>query len=619
MDLRLPSLRRTILVAALIPTAVIALLWALLAWEVRLLSAYNRDVVHSYDVIANTWRTNKLLVDGETGLRAYLLARDRAFLEPYASAGAELPQALDDLDRQLSDDPSELTCVRELRKRYQAWRRSAEAAIASPPPLAPVLPPAAREEMVLRKADMDAMRQAMRTIHSEEGRRLEQRRERAETTARALFVSGTLVALLLSGAAGFGLRVLLRSVDSAYAASYQAQVESAQRAEQANRMKDDFLATLSHELRTPLNAIVGWAHILLTAGGDEATTRKGAATIYRNALAQNQLVSDLLDVSRIITGKLALKVSSIELVPVVEKAIETMSAAAQAKGIHLDVVLDPTAGLVSGDPDRLQQVVWNLLSNAVKFTPRGGRLQVRLERAGSHTEIVVADTGPGIPEDVLPRVFERFWQGDSSTSRAHGGLGLGLAIVRHLVELHGGTVAVANRQGTSGAVFTVRLPLRALAAAAATPWAREPPSAHPDLAFDRPPSLDGVHVIAVDDEPDARALVQEVLTRCGATVALAASAGDALAMVRHEPPDVVVADVGMPGEDGYTFIKKMRALPADQGGRTPALALTAFAGSEDRLRALSAGFAMHLPKPVDPVALAWAVRTLAEMRHVETA
>jgi signal transduction histidine kinase/CheY-like chemotaxis protein len=463
--------------------------------------------------------------------------------------------------------------------------------------------------MARGKSEMDAMRQTLRAIHDEEGRLLDERRRRADHSARVLLLSGSAVALLLGVAATLALRRLLGSLDSTYAAAYQAQADSARRAEQANRMKDDFLATLSHELRTPLNAIVGWAHILITNPSDTATTEKAAATIHRNALAQNQLVSDLLDVSRIITGKLALKFHPVDLSTVIEGAIETVSAAAANRGIRLQVIADPGASPLMGDPDRLQQVVWNLVANAVKFAPKGGIVQVRVARVGSHVEIVVADDGPGIPADLLPRVFERFWQADSSASRAHGGLGLGLAIVRHLVELHGGTVSAANRDDGSGAVFTVRLPLGAVAAEA--PPAGPVPGAIPVVTSETPDRpLAGVRVLAVDDEADARDLLLEVLTRHGARVSLASSAAEALDLLVRDRPHVLIADVGMPGTDGYSFIAKVRALSPSAGSRTPALALTAFARAEDRAQALGAGYDMHVAKPVDPDALASAVKSL---------
>jgi len=371
--------------AALIPAVAIAFLWGLLAWQARLIAAYNREVVHSADIIATTWRTNKLLVDRETGVRAFLLTRDPRFLEPYTAAGADLPSAFEDLERMVAEHPEEAAHLKSLRRRYQEWARSAEEVIAHAPPS--TIEPEFRAEMARGKSEMDGMRQTLRAIHDEEGRLLDDRRRRADRSTQVLLLSGTAVALLLGVAATVVLRRLLGSLDSTYAAAYQAQAESARRAEQANRMKDDFLATLSHELRTPLNAIVGWAHILITHPSDPATTEKAAATIHRNALAQNQLVSDLLDVSRIITGKLSLKIRPVELSTVIDEAIETVSAAAGNRNIRLHVLVDPGTSPLSGDPDRLQQVVWNLVANAVKFAPKGGQVQVRAARVDSSVEI----------------------------------------------------------------------------------------------------------------------------------------------------------------------------------------------------------------------------------------
>jgi CheY-like chemotaxis protein len=304
-----------------------------------------------------------------------------------------------------------------------------------------------------------------------------------------------------------------------------------------------------------------------------------------------------------------------DLVEVIQRSIETVSPAAQAKDIRIQAVLETGLVPISGDPDRLQQVVWNLLANAIKFTPKGGRVQVRLERANSHIQVVVGDDGPGIPPDVLPRVFERFWQADASSSRSHGGLGLGLAIVRHLTEAHGGSVVAANREGASGAVFTVRLPLPAVVAGTPALAPRPGPSATEDAWLAPPPSLAGVRIVAVDDERDARELMRAVFAQSGATVFVAASAREAAALLIKERPDVLVADVGMPGEDGYTLIARIRTLPADEGGNTPALALTAFARGEDRAEALRSGFDVHVPKPVEPVDLIVAVRDLVDRKR----
>jgi signal transduction histidine kinase/ActR/RegA family two-component response regulator len=594
--------------AALIPAAAIGLLWGLLAWQARVIAAYNLDIVHSSDVIATTWRTNKLLVDRETGVRAFLLTHDARFLEPFVAAGAEIPVAVATLARMVAAQPAQSAHVASLRQRYEKWAQDADAIVQNVPPS--TVEPAFRDEMLRRKTEMDGMRQTLRAVYDEEERLLAERRQRADRSAMVLLGSGSLVAAVLGVAATLTLRRFFQAMDAAYTSSYEAQAESARRAEQANRLKDDFLATLSHELRTPLNAIVGWAHILTSGRTDAATAEKAAATIHRNALAQNQLVSDLLDVSRIITGKLALKVGPVDLDSVVRNAVETVTPAAAAKRIRLDVIVDSGTAPLLGDADRLQQVVWNLLSNAVKFSPKETRVQTRVARINSHVEIVVADNGPGIEPALLPHVFERFWQADSSASRLHGGLGLGLAIVRHLVELHGGTVWAANRTEGSGAIFTVKLPLRAVAVAPALPAVPAPaPAAEAPPAPDV--SLIGVRVLVVDDEADARDLLLEVLSRHGASVSLASSAAEAFECLQRDRPNVLVADVGMPGEDGYSLLARIRALPVDAGGKTPALALTAFARTEDRTRALAAGFDLHLPKPADPSELAVAVSTLA--------
>ncbi|HEY6245694.1 MAG TPA: PAS domain S-box protein [Pyrinomonadaceae bacterium] len=381
-------------------------------------------------------------------------------------------------------------------------------------------------------------------------------------------------------------------------------------AEEANRVKDEFLSTLSHELRTPLTAIMGWSNLLLHNEVDETRQQQAIETIARNANSQCQLIDDLLEVSRIITGKLRLDFVGCELQPVIQAAAESLRPTADAKGVKLHVTLAQNLGMVMGDRERLQQVVWNLVCNAVKFTPAGGEVNVRLNRINSHLEIAVSDTGAGIHPDFLPHVFDRFRQADGSTTRAHGGLGLGLAIVRHLVELHGG-VAVADSAGVGkGATFTVRFPLMLPV---------EVP-VHVDvdinrrLAVSEQPCvlLDGLRVLIVDDEEDARELVSVMLTKSGAAMKCASSSSEAMEIIESWRPDVLIADIGMPVEDGYGLIKRVRALPRESGGQTPALALTAYARTEDRVRALSAGYQVHLSKPVDRVELAAVVASLAE-------
>ncbi|HEV7302295.1 MAG TPA: PAS domain S-box protein [Tepidisphaeraceae bacterium] len=383
--------------------------------------------------------------------------------------------------------------------------------------------------------------------------------------------------------------------------------------ERQGQMKDDFLATLSHELRTPLNAIVGWSQILRSGTSDPSDLAEGLATIDRNARAQSQIIDDLLDMSRIISGKVRLDVQRVNLANVVNSAVETVRPAANAKGVRLVVVIDPAAGPVSGDPNRLQQVIWNLLSNALKFTPRGGRVQLVLQRVDSHVELSVVDTGIGIEPDFLPYVFDRFRQADSSTTRQFGGLGLGLSIVKQLVELHGGTVRVNSAGRDSGTTFAVSLPLTALHPETDSDAERRHPTGGPD--FDRMmeacQNLTGVRVLVVDDEPDARALVKRLLDECGAQVSIASSVDAAMAEFARAVPDVLVSDIGMPNEDGYSLIRQVRAMGPAQGGNLPALALTAYARAEDRVKAIRAGYQMHVVKPVDPTELITMVASLA--------
>ncbi|MBD2122296.1 response regulator [Trichocoleus sp. FACHB-262] len=381
-------------------------------------------------------------------------------------------------------------------------------------------------------------------------------------------------------------------------------------AEAANRVKDEFLATLSHELRSPLNAMLGWTRLLNTRKFDEATTARAMETIERNARSQAQLVEDLLDVSRIIQGKLRLNVRPIELKAIIETALETAGPAAEAKEIRLQSVLDPGSGCVAGDSDRLQQIIWNLLSNAIKFTPKGGRVQIRLERVHSHVEIAVSDTGQGISSDFVPYVFDRFRQADSSITRSYSGLGLGLAIVRHLVELHGGTVEAYSPGPGEGSTFTVKLPLIPVRIEESN-TERIHPTIAQAVPFNNPPSLKGVRVLIVDDEVDARNYLLAVLEQCEAETLAATSAQEAIELLLAQKPDVLVSDIGMPEEDGYSLIHRIRALPVEQGGSIPAVALTAYARTEDRTRVIAAGFQIHIPKPVEPAELATVIASLA--------
>jgi signal transduction histidine kinase/ActR/RegA family two-component response regulator len=386
--------------------------------------------------------------------------------------------------------------------------------------------------------------------------------------------------------------------------------EARAKAEEADRAKDQFLAMVSHELRTPLSPILAWSRMLKTGKLTEDRERRAVEAIERNASTQAQLIEDLLDVSRIVTGKLRLDVRPIAPGKVVETAVDSLRPSADAKHIRLQLVLDPNAGMVLGDPDRLQQVVWNLVSNAIKFTPKGGRVHVALERVNSHAELSVTDTGRGIAPELLPHVFERFWQADGGIQRRHGGLGLGLAIVRHLVEAHGGEVSAHSDGLERGTVFVVKLPVMVTTEYATHP-ARQHPSARGKALVSDLVSLEGRRALVVDDEPDSNEVVAALLTSRGAEVRVAASAEQALAILDRWRPDVIVSDIGMPEEDGYSFIGRVRARPPEKGGCIPAVALTAYARVEDRVQILTAGFQMHVAKPVDPSELVTVVASVA--------
>src|SRR5215510_2268793 len=386
--------------------------------------------------------------------------------------------------------------------------------------------------------------------------------------------------------------------------------ESRRKLDEANRAKDEFLATLSHELRTPLNAILGWARLLRSGTLDADGTRRGPEVIERNTRVLAQLIEDLLDVSRIITGKLRLEVRPVDLASVIVAAMEAVQAAADAKGIRLEASLDPSMGPITGDPDRLQQVVWNLLTNAIKFTTTGGRVYVRLEPANSLARITVTDTGKGISSELLPFVFDRFRQGETSVSRRYGGLGLGLAIVRHIIELHGGVVRAESLGDGRGATFTVELPL--IAACVGTVESVAARRTFDSEPIVRPAALKGLRVLVVDDEADARELMRMILRSSGADVMAAGSADEAFEQVELWHPDILVSDIGLPGDDGYVLVQRLRSREADQGGSIPALAVTAYARAEDKVRALAAGFQMHLAKPLEPAEFVAAIANLVK-------
>ena len=393
-----------------------------------------------------------------------------------------------------------------------------------------------------------------------------------------------------------------RQAERQQAVAIEREREARREAEAAARSKDEFVATLSHELRTPLNAIFGWVQLLRGGALDDGARVHALEVIERSTRTQTRMVEDLLDVSRMMSGNLRIEPRPVDLSAVVNAAVDAVRPALDAKSLNLVTGLDSEAGPVAGDPERLQQVIWNLLTNAIKFTPRGGRIEVRLERRDSGVQVQVSDSGRGIAPDFVPRVFERFSQAEASSSRSQPGLGIGLALVRHLVELHGGTVQVASDGEGRGATFTVRLPVPATLQGHRAGG----PDSHPaSPVVDPLRPLSGLHVLAVDDDADARELLRVAFQQAGARVTVADSARAALAALEAVAPSVLVSDIGMPDQNGYELLEQVRA--AEHGSRLPAVALTAYARVEDRDRAIRAGFQLHIAKPIDPAMLVRAV------------
>jgi signal transduction histidine kinase/ActR/RegA family two-component response regulator len=419
---------------------------------------------------------------------------------------------------------------------------------------------------------------------------------------------GSLLLALVIAAIGIAVGVIVarrlrRDMDDLagyYEALLRTADEQSRQAEMANRVKDEFLATLSHELRTPLNSILGWAHLLASGKLDAGQHARAVKAIERGGLAQSRLIEDLLDLSRIVSGKLHLTMRPTVVQPLVVDAVDSLRPAAEAKDIAIGLTLDASIGPTSADPDRVQQMVWNLVSNAIKFTPSHGRVDVRLDRQGDHMSLLVQDTGIGFDPDVATRLFERFRQGDSSSTRQYAGLGLGLGIVRHLAELHGGTVDASSEGDNKGSMFRVRLPIRPVEAPIV------------DVPFAATgPTLRGVSVLVVDDDPQSLEFARSTLEQYGAIVVAASSAREARQRFAHDPTDVIVSDLMMPGEDGLQLIHAIREIDAKLDRRTPAAALTGLARTEDRRRALSAGYQMHIAKPIDPFELVSTVERLA--------
>lgn len=580
----------------------LALLIALEAFSFRAaLSAIEneRRVRHSHQVLSELDQTLSTLKDAETGQRGYLITGSEGYLAPYTAAVGDVEQERKRLRALVAEDPVQGRLLPVLEASIAAKLGELEETVAVRRTRG--LP--AAQAIVLSgrgKVSMDQIRGVVAAMRGEEESARLRRSAESEVSvrlARLVLLASGFVAVAIFALFFYQVRRSLRHRQVLFAREEAARRE----AEQANRLKDEFLATVSHELRTPLNAVLGWARMLRTGTLDPAASERGLDAIERNAKMQAQLIEDLLDVSRIVSGKLRLDPRAADLAGIVESAMDVVRPSAEARAITLASVLDPAAGAITGDADRLQQVVWNLLSNAVKFTGKGGRVEVRLQRVDSLIELTVRDDGQGIAPEFLPHVLELFRQADASSTRGQMGLGIGLAIARRIVEMHGGTIRAASAGLGAGATFAVSLPVRAIAA---LPAASEAP-AMSSLA-----ALRGIRILVVDDQPDGRELVRAALSQCGAEVRTVDSARAAREAVEAWRPDVLVSDIGMPGEDGYALIRQIRGLPADKGGLTLAVALTAYARVEDRMKTLAAGFHMHVPKPVEPSELVAIVQSL---------
>jgi signal transduction histidine kinase/CheY-like chemotaxis protein len=587
---------------------------------------HERLVTHTYKVIGELDATLANLIDAETGQRGFLITGIDSYLDPYNEAIATIDDHLQSIRNLIADNPIQQRLLSTLEQNInerlgiiaESLRLRRQEGFE-----------AARNIVLTNKGRtaMDAIRDIIAKMKIEEDKLLQQRTAESNASAQqaewTFFIAGLLAAIMLGifyyqFKRNISERATILEHERAARAdaetAYKAEQQARNDAEKANRLKDEFLATVSHELRTPLNAMLGWSRMLRTGKLDSESFARGLDAIDRNARSQAQLVEDLLDTSRIISGKLRLDVRSVDFVKVIEAAIDAVRPAADAKDIQIRKVLDPNAGAVSGDPERLQQVAWNLLSNAIKFTPKGGRVEIRLERINSHVELIVSDTGKGISADFLPHVFELFRQADSTISREHAGLGLGLAITRRIVEMHGGTIRADSSGNNQGAIFTVMIPLRgmrSLEASSGDGAERVHPTAMYDMQFENLFSLEGLRILIVDDQSDTLEMIKVVLTGCGAEVQTATSVSKAFEVLRAWRPDLLVSDIGMPGEDGFDLIGKLRALKPEEGGAIPAVALTAYARVEDRVKTLAAGYQMHVPKPVEPAELATIIASLA--------
>lgn len=589
-----PRLRTAVL---LLPIAAVVVVTFLAYRAVERSRESNAWLLHTQEVLAALQTALATSVDAETGVRGYLVVGDSRYLEPFERAEASFGRILDNLAALTSDNAEQQLRIEELRMQVTSLRRSLTEMIN-------VKRTGGRIDGGMNdreRANMDGVRANITALRAGELALLSNRTASDAAAIRRIYWMGLWIVGIAVGCLGW-VYVLLAN-DAKHRLALASEQRARQETEEASRLKDEFLMTVSHELRTPLTAIHGWARMLSTGEVREDQRARALEVIERNARAQTQLVNDLLDASRAITGKLQLELAIVEMPEIVLAAVDAVRPTADAKRIGIRTRIDPHPGPVSGDAARLQQVLWNILSNAVKFTPQGGRVEVQVSRVGSFVEVAVSDTGPGISSSFLPHVFERFRQEHSGTTRAHSGLGLGLAIARHLTELHGGTVSAESGGPSPGATFRVRLPVAAVKQGPVAEHAADEPAP----ALQR---LDDIRVLIVDDEPQAHEIFGAVLQRAGARVSNAASPAEAMLLLQERLPEVLVSDIEMPDEDGYTLVRKARAIDESQGGHLLAVAVSAHARPEDKRRAVEAGFDWHLAKPVDPFEL---VATIASL------
>jgi len=616
--LRVPyrAFKRNLTISYLAPFIVtLGVLAAVFLWRVQSQVALTGWIEHSDQVMLRAKDAELEIRDIQIAYRNYLMVPHQQYLAELADARKKLNKSLGTLASLVSDNQEQEDLLLKVGETRDAWVEAIERLIAHKDSgqLAP-------DAFMQVQPHAEAVVSALDEFVAAEERLRASRSAHQRSQYLVLFVLVPLLSIIVMVILSYwGWRQIKLATDQFHSAldhaeRAQAEAEKAgERAEKTNRAKDNFLGTVSHELRNPLNSILLWSTALLRDQTLSENARRGISTIERAVRVQGQLIEDLLDISRIESGRLRLDVQTVDLAELVKAGTESMRAAAEAKSITLQEILDPRVDSIAGDPGRLQQIVWNLVSNAVKFTPKAGRIQVRLERINSHIEIIVSDTGQGIEPESLGSVFERFWQGGDSSESRHG-VGLGLSIVKELVNLHGGTVLAHSDGLGKGSTFTVRLPLPA---SAPPSWeARRHPTTAQIANGASAPRLDGVAILVVDDDPDTCDALKSLLGTLGANVTTATSVRAALAIYEDIHPDVIVSDIGMPVEDGYALARELRKREREAGteSRTPLIALTAYGRVEDKVQILTAGFDSHAIKPVDPVELSTILRTCITSR-----